>query len=247
MSTGKQKIALITGASQRIGAAIAQKLHSRDVNLILHYRNSGIAAEQLAADLNRQRSGSVTLLQADFEHPGELEMLVDAVQERHDRLDVLVNNASAFEPTPVGKVSQDDWDHLMASNLRAPFFLSQALLPLLAANQGCIVNLVDIHAQRPLQDYSVYCIAKAGLLMMTLSLARELGPQVRVNGVAPGSILWPEMDLDDAAKKAIIERTALKRRGEPEDIATAVAYLALDAPYVTGEILTVDGGRSLNM
>jgi len=247
MSTGKQKIALITGASQRIGAAIAQKLHSRDVNLILHYRNSGIAAEQLAADLNRQRSGSVTLLQADFEHPGELEMLVDAVQERHGRLDVLVNNASAFEPTPVGKVSQDDWDHLMASNLRAPFFLSQALLPLLAANQGCIVNLVDIHAQRPLQDYSVYCIAKAGLLMMTLSLARELGPQVRVNGVAPGSILWPEMDLDDAAKKAIIERTALKRRGEPEDIATAVAYLALDAPYVTGEILTVDGGRSLNM
>ncbi len=247
MSTGKQKIALITGASQRIGAAIAQKLHSREVNLILHYRNSGIAAEQLAADLNRQRSGSVTLLQADFEHPGELEMLVDAVQERHGRLDVLVNNASAFEPTPVGKVSQDDWDHLMASNLRAPFFLSQALLPLLAANQGCIVNLVDIHAQRPLQDYSVYCIAKAGLLMMTLSLARELGPQVRVNGVAPGSILWPEMDLDDAAKKAIIERTALKRRGEPEDIATAVAYLALDAPYVTGEILTVDGGRSLNM
>jgi pteridine reductase len=247
MSTGKQKIALITGASRRIGAAIAQKLHSREVNLILHYRNSGIAAEQLAADLNRQRSGSVTLLQADFEQPGELEMLVDTVQERHGRLDVLVNNASAFEPTPVGKVSQDDWDHLMASNLRAPFFLSQALLPLLAANQGCIVNLVDIHAQRPLKDYSVYCIAKAGLLMMTLSLARELGPQVRVNGVAPGSILWPEMDLDDAAKKAIIERTALKRRGEPEDIATAVAYLALDALYVTGEILTVDGGRSLNM
>jgi len=247
MSTGKQKIALVTGATRRIGAAIARKLHDRGFDVILHFRNSSGRAEQLALELNQVRANSARILRADFEQPREVTAMADQVRSMTDHLDALVNNASTFEPSPVGGVDEDQWDALMASNLRAPFFLSQALQPLLTAGQGCIVNLVDIHAERPLKDYSVYCIAKAGLLMMTRSLARELAPDVRVNGVAPGSILWPEQELDEAAKQSILERTALKRRGDPEDIAAAVAFLVLDAPYVTGEILTVDGGRSLNM
>ena len=247
MFPGNQKIALITGATRRIGAAIAKKLHARGLDLILHYRSSADAAQQLAAGLNQLRPGSAQLLRADFEESTEPEALAECVRTMTERLDVLVNNASTFEPTPLGKVNREQWDRLMASNLRAPFFLSQAMLPLLAPNQGCIVNLLDIHGQRPLKEYPVYCIAKAGLLMMTRALAREMAPDVRVNGIAPGSILWPEHGLDEAARKNILERTALKRRGEPEDIAAAVAYLVMDAPYVTGEILTVDGGRSLNM
>jgi pteridine reductase len=247
MSPRVQKIALITGATRRIGAAIAKRLHASGLDLILHYRDSVDAAEQLATEFNRERAGSAHLLRADFENPANVEEFASAVRSLTERLDVLVNNASTFEPSTVGKVDADQWDRIMASNLRTPFFLSQAMLPLLAASRGCIVNLVDIHGQRPLKDYPVYCIAKAGLIMMTRALARELGPDVRVNAVAPGSILWPEHGLDEAARQAIVERTALKRRGEPEDIAAAVAYLTLDAPYVTGEILTVDGGRSLNM
>lgn len=247
MFPGNQKVALITGAAQRIGAAIAQKLHASGLNLILHYRNSENAAGRLAAQLNRIRPKSTRTIRADFEQSGEIDALADRVRTMTGHLDVLINNASTFEPTPLGEVSQDQWDRLMASNLRAPFFLSQSMLPLLAPQHGCIVNLADIHGQRPLKDYSVYCIAKAGLLMMTRALARELAPDVRVNGVAPGSILWPEDGLDEAARKSILERTALKRRGEPQDIAAAVAFLVLDAPYVTGEIITVDGGRSLNM
>ena len=247
MSTGKSKIALVTGATRRIGAAIARQLHERGFDLILHYRSSTDCAEQLAAELNQCRAGSAQIIMADFEKPAEVAAMADRVRSMTDRLDALVNNASAFEPSPVGSVDDDQWDKLMASNLRAPFFLSQAMQPMLTTARGCIVNLVDIHAERPLKDYTVYCMAKAGLLMMTRALARELGPDVRVNCVAPGSILWPEQDLDETAKQSILDRTALKRRGEPEDVAAAVAFLVLDAPYVTGEILTVDGGRSLNM
>lgn len=247
MSTGKQKIALVTGATRRIGAAIARQLHERGFDLILHYRSSTDCAEQLAAKLNQRRAGSAQIIMADFQKPAEVAAMADRVRSMTDRLDALVNNASAFEPSPVGRVDDDQWDKLMASNLRAPFFLSQAMQPMLTAARGCIVNLVDIHAERPLKNYAVYCMAKAGLLMMTKALARELAPAVRVNGVAPGSILWPEQDLDETAKQSILDRTALKRRGEPEDVAAAVAFLVLDAPYVTGEILTVDGGRSLNM
>jgi pteridine reductase len=247
MSSANQNIALVTGASRRIGATIARKLHSRGLSVVLHFRDSAAAAGELAAELNQLRPESASLLQADLEQADATDTMAEEIGIRHGRLDVLVNNASVFEPSPLGEVSQAQWDRLMASNLRAPFFLSQSLLPLLTVSQGCIVNLVDIHGQRPLRDYPVYCMAKAGLIMMTLSLARELGPDVRVNGVAPGSILWPEQGLNEEARRTILNRTALKRRGEPEDIASAVTYLALDAPYVTGEILTVDGGRSLNM
>ena len=247
MSTGNQKIALVTGATRRIGAAIARTLHSRGLDLIMHYRSASESAEHLAAEFNELRPGSTRILSADFEDPEQLDAMIGHVQTMTARLDVLVNNASTFEPSTIGNVDGEQWNRIMASNLRAPFFLSQALQPQLARAQGCIVNLVDIHGERPLRDYSVYCIAKAGLSMMTKSMAREMGPDVRVNGVAPGSILWPEEGLDESARRSILERTALKRRGEPEDIAAAVAFLALEAPYVTGEILKVDGGRSLNM
>lgn len=237
--------ALITGAARRIGACIARHLHQAGYDLILHYRHSATDAEQLAEELNAIRPGSCSSLQADLAEMAEVERLAAEVQATGG-LNLLVNNASSFYPTPVGQVSQQDWDALINSNLRAPFFLTQALTPLLKQTQGCVINLVDVHAERGLTGYPVYSIAKAGLKMMTLSLARELAPEVRVNGIAPGPILWPEAEasLSEEARQAVLDKTLLARTGRPEDIAGAVLYLS-QAGYVTGQVLAVDGGRSL--
>jgi len=238
------RTALVTGAAKRLGAATARRLHAEGMNLLLHYNKSEAEAVQLCKELNALRKDSAAVAQADLGNIQGLESLVKAALQ-WDGLDVLVNNASSFRPTPLGGVIEDDWDELMASNLKAPFFLSQAAAVHLKKNHGSIVNMVDIHARRPLKDYTVYCAAKAGLAMLTLSLAKELGPEVRVNGVAPGPVLWPDAGLDAATKKSILEATALKRKGSPEDVAGAVLYLVRDAEYITGQIIAVDGGRSI--
>ncbi len=240
-------VALVTGAGRRIGAAIATALHGRGCEVLLHYRGSEPETAALAASLNDQRPGSAHTVQGDLSAPDGPERIAAQARKFATRLDVLVNNASRFYPTPVGDVSGDTWKDLMGSNLRGPFFLSQALLPELRESRGAIVNIVDIHAERPMRGHAVYCMAKAGLVMMTRSLARELGPEIRVNAVAPGAILWPEDEPSEEVKESILGRTALQRLGAPADIAGAVAYLALDAPYVTGQVLAVDGGRSLNI
>ena len=239
--------ALITGAARRIGAAIALALHERGCRVLLHYRGSKDEAAALAERLNRVRADSAFLLQADLMAHDGPERLAGQVREVTGHLDVLVNNASRFYPTPVGDVTPETWKDLMGSNLRGPFFLSQALLGELRNGGGAIINILDIHAERPMRGHSIYCMAKAGLAMMTRTPARELGPEIRVNGVAPGAMLWPENEPSERVKKHILERTALGRMGSPEDIAGAVVFLALDAPYVTGQVLAVDGGRSLNI
>ncbi|MGB9428392.1 MAG: pteridine reductase [Gammaproteobacteria bacterium] len=238
------KTALITGAARRIGAVVARRLHAEGMNLVLHYRSSEQDAKALCQSLNATRRDSAVLAQADLaEVDGFVSLIKTALQ--WGSLDLLVNNASTFYPTPIGKVSEPDWDNLMTSNLKAPFFLSQAAAPHLKQSHGVIINMVDIHARRPLREHTVYSTAKAGLAMLTLSLARELGPEVRVNGVAPGPILWPAQGLDENAKQAILDNTALKRAGSPDDIAGAIVYLMRDAEYVTGQILAIDGGRSI--
>ncbi|MGA9852815.1 MAG: pteridine reductase [Gammaproteobacteria bacterium] len=238
------KTALITGAARRIGAVVARRLHAEGMNLVLHYRSSEQDAQALCQSLNKTRRDSAALAQADLaDIDGFASLIKTSLQ--WGSLDLLVNNASMFYPTPIGKVSEPDWDNLMTSNLKAPFFLSQTAAPHLKKSHGVIINMVDIHARRPLREHTVYSIAKAGLAMLTLSLARELGPEVRVNGVAPGPILWPAQGLDDQAKQSILDNTALKRAGSPDDIAGAIIYLVRDADYVTGQILAVDGGRSI--
>ncbi len=239
------RAALITGAAQRIGATTARMLHSAGLDLTLHYRSSAADAQALAEALNAQRAESVQLLRADLLNTAELPGLVEKCVERWGRLDVLVNNASSFYPTALGSVTETEWQDLLGTNLKAPFFLTQAAAPHLREQHGCVINMVDIHAKRPLKGYPVYSIAKAGLVSMTRALARELGPEVRVNAVAPGAILWPERGMDEALRREIISRTALKRPGEPEDIARAILFLIRDALYTTGEVLVVDGGRSL--
>jgi len=238
------KVALITGAAHRIGAETARTLHKQGMRLVLHYRHSRKAAQSLQKDLNAQRTDSVILVQADLLSINCMPTIVTQAIDSFGQLDVLVNNASSFYPTQVGSVTEEQWDDLLGSNLKAPFFLSQAAAPFLAKQQGCIVNIVDVHADRPLKTYPVYSAAKAGLVMMTKALAVELGPDIRVNAVAPGAILWPE-NLDQVTKQRIINRTVLKRKGAPHDIAKAILYLIKDAGYMSGQVLTVDGGRSL--
>ena len=240
------KVVLITGAAHRIGATLARTLHAQGMNIVIHYRSSRKGALALQKELLALRADSVVLVQADLLEFKKLPSLVKEAHKAWGRLDVLINNASTFYPTPMGKVDETIWDDLMGSNLKAPFFLAQAAAPLLKKHHGCIVNIVDIHAQRPLKAHPVYSMAKAGLAMMTKSLAGELGPEVRVNGVAPGAILWPENEMDDVTKQRIISRTFLKRQGDAMDIAKAIRFLIEDAPYMSGQILTVDGGRSLN-
>lgn len=241
-------VALITGGAQRIGRQIAETLHQRGYRVIIHYRRSQDAADKLVDTLNAERPHSAASLAADFAETGAAEQLAAKAQTLFGRVDALVNNASDFHPTPVGKISEADFDTLMASNLRAPLFLSQALAPELSARKGCIVNLVDIYAQRPLAEHTAYCCAKAGVAMLTQSLALELAPNVRVNGVAPGAILLPSEDsaFADQEKRNIEEKVALRRIGEPQDIASTIAFLVCDAPYITGQIIAVDGGRTLS-
>jgi pteridine reductase len=239
--------ALVTGAAKRIGAVIARTLHDAGANVAIHYNRSAAEAEQLAEELNRRRPNSAFTVAADMLDIGAVERMADQVLERigSDKLDVLVNNASNFYPTPLGTITLEQWQDLMGSNLKAPLFLSQALLPALRAARGVIINIVDVHWQRPLRDHPVYGAAKAGLAMLTRSLAKDLGPDIRVNGVSPGAILWPDEGMSEALRASIIKQTALKRSGGPEDIASAVLFLVRDAPYVTGQIIAVDGGRSV--
>ena len=239
------KVVLITGAAHRIGATTARMLHAEGLNILLHYRNSRDAAESLQAELNAIRTNSVYLIQADLHDTAKLPALVEQAIQIWGRLDVLINNASSFYATPIGTVTESHWEDLIGSNLKAPFFLSQTAAPYLRQQHGCIVSIVDIHAERPLKEFPVYSMAKAGLVMLTKSLACELGPEVRVNAVAPGAILWPE-NLGENEKEKIISRTFLKRQGTPDDIARAILYLIRDAGYMSGQVLTVDGGRSLN-
>jgi pteridine reductase len=241
------KTALVTGAAARIGAEIARTLHQHGCNLLIHYNSNRDAATALAASLNQQRADSAVVFNADLSQHSGVDELVQACKQQTDRLDVLVNNASRFYPTAVGETLAYQWDDLLNSNLRGPYFLSQGLLSLLRSASGSIINIVDVHAERPMLGHAAYCISKAGLAMMTRALARELGPEVRVNGIAPGAILWPESEPEESVKDDILRRTSLGRLGEATDIASAVSFLAFNAPYVTGQILAVDGGRSLNI
>ena len=235
---------LVTGGAKRVGAAICRRLHAAGANLMLHYRSSAGEARLLQAELNHQRKESVSLIQADLLDLGKLPSLIDQTVQIFGRLDGLVNNASSFRQTPVGEISIEDWEDLIGANLRAPLFIAQAAAPALKKTQGAIVNITDIHAERPLKNYVAYSIAKAGLVGLTRSLARELAPEVRVNAVAPGPILWPDdEEFDELSRQRIISHTPLKREGTPEDIAKAVYFLLSEATYVTGETINVDGGR----
>ncbi len=238
------KVVLITGGAKRVGAATCRRLHSAGANLMLHYRVSAGEARLLQAELNHQRKDSVALIQADLLDTAKLPAMVEQTVQSFGRLDALVNNASSFFPTPVGEITLAAWEDLIGTNLRAPLFLSQAAAPALKKTQGAIVNITDIHAERPLKNYVVYSVAKAGLVGLTRSLARELAPEVRVNAVAPGPILWPDDEsFDELSRQRIISHTPLKREGTPEDIAKAVHFLLAEATYVTGETINVDGGR----
>ena len=242
------KVVLITGGAKRVGAAIARRLHASGANLVLHYHSAKGEANRLLAELNAARAESAATVQANLLNVAELPELVRTSVARFGRLDVLVNNASSFYATPLGEIKLTEWDDLIGTNLKAPLFLAQAAAAHLKNAHGCIVNVTDIHADRPLKGYVVYTTAKAGLAGLTRSLARELGPEVRVNGVAPGPVLWPEDgSFDELARQRVISHTLLKRAGEPEDIASAAYYLIADAPYVTGQIIAVDGGRSVNL
>lgn len=239
------KTVLITGAGKRIGAACARLLHASGFNVIVHYKSSQSLALQLCDELNALRAGSAVPLQADLLQSSELNNLAIAAERVWGGIDVLINNASLFYPQPLMAVSEADWDALLGANLKSPFFLVQALAETLTRRNGCIVNLVDIHAERGLPGYPVYSIAKAGLAMMTKCLAKELAPHVRVNAVSPGAILWPEQGCDEVEKQALLERVALQRLGAEADIAKAVRFLIEDGDYITGQILNVDGGRTL--
>ena len=238
-------VALITGAGRRVGAVIARTLHAAGYDLALHYRHSADAARALADELEAQRRGSTLLLQAELADLAALPRLLEQLLAHYGRLDALVNNASAFYPTPVGSATPAQWNELFASNAQAPFFLCQAAVPALRAARGGIVNLVDIYAERPLAGHPLYCMAKAALAAMTRSLALDLAPEVRVNGVAPGAVLWPSEGKSPAEQQAMLAGTPLQRAGTPGDVASAVLWLLRDAPYVTGQIIRVDGGRTL--
>ena len=252
MSKSRTTTALVTGAARRIGACIAETLHARGCRVFLHYQSSSQQVNELADRLNQQRADSAVVVQADLGQMESLDKMVAQIQSRTDHLDLLVNNASQFFPTAVGSTTEKQWAELMDSNLKGAYFLTQALLPELSVGGGSIVNLLDVHANRPMPGHAVYSAAKAAMQMMTLALAKELGPAIRVNGVAPGAILWPEQEQSSneqssREQREILDKTVMKKAGSAGDIASAVAYLGLDAPYVTGQILAVDGGRSLNI
>jgi pteridine reductase len=241
------KVALVTGSARRIGASIARILHANGMNIVLHYNSSEEEANKLCAEFNQTRDNSAITIRAGLQEAESEKSLIDRAIQAWGRLDLLVNNASRFYRTQFGEVTEYAWEDLLNSNLRGPFFLSQAAAPHLKKTKGVIVNITDIHGERPLRNYSVYCISKSGLLMMTRALAKELGPDVRVNAISPGSIIWPEGGnmLNDDEKKKIVEATSLQRSGSADDIAKAVLFFVRDAEYVTGQVLNVDGGRTL--
>lgn len=238
------KTALITGAAARLGATTTRLLHHAGAHVVIHYRSSKGKAEKLAAELNAARADSASLVQADLLDMDSLPQLVDDTLSINGRLDVLINNASTYYPTPIGSATQEQWDDLFGSNARAPFFLAQAAADALRKAQGCIVNMVDIYADRPNPDHPVYNMAKAANAMMVKALAHDLAPEVRVNGIAPGAALWPENDSSDAERQKILERIPLRRPAGAEQIAQAVLFMVAGTDYVTGQILAVDGGRS---
>ncbi|MDQ2070868.1 pteridine reductase [Natronospira bacteriovora] len=237
------KTVLVTGAARRIGATIADRLHGAGMNVVIHYRHSGEEAQALSTKLNARRPDSAVTAQADLLAPDGFPSLIKTA-EQWGGLDVLINNASSFYPTPMSEADENQWDDLIGSNLKGPFFLAQAAMENLRNRRGQIINIIDIHAFRPLGEHPIYCAAKAGLAMLTRSLAKELAPWVRVNGIAPGAILWPEQGMDDATRRHVLDRVPLQCTGKPEDIAAAALFLIRDAPYVNGHILPVDGGRS---
>jgi len=243
--SGNTPVALITGGAQRVGAVTARVLHQAGCRVVIHYRHSRDPARALQSELNASQENSVMLVQGDLLQVAKLKNLVDETKKTFGRLDILINNASTFYPTIIGDTDEQQFEDLIGTNLKAPFFLSQAAAPLLRSQRGCIVNMVDIYAERPLKDHAVYCAAKAAMISMTRSLARELAPEVRVNAVAPGAILWPADGGDEISRQRIISRTPLKRSGEPNDIAAAIHYLVLDAPFVTGQVINIDGGRTI--
>ncbi|NBX00501.1 MAG: pteridine reductase [Methylophilaceae bacterium] len=245
----QNKIVLITGGAKRVGASICRLLHANGTNLMIHYRSSVNEARALQAELNLQRPNSVAIIQADLLNLSVLPSLVQETIKHFGKIDVLINNASSYYPTEIGDIQEEQWQDLMGSNLKAPLFLSQAAAVELRKQQGCIINITDMHVERPKKGYVVYSVAKAGLVTLTKSLAHELSPEVRVNAVAPGPVMWPEDNpqFDELYRQRVISQTLLKRIGEPKDIAKAVKFLIQDAPFITGQIIAVDGGRSLNL
>lgn len=237
-------VVLITGSAKRLGCAMLRRLHHQGYRVIIHCHRSIDDAQQLAGDFNQQRAHSAAVIAGDLTQNDTLQRLATEALQCFGRLDVLINNASAFYPTAIGQASFDDWEQLMGSNAKAPFFLSQALAPALSQQNGCIINMVDIHAERPLQEHPIYCMAKSALLMLTKSLARELAPTIRVNGIAPGAILWPSNDIAEADKTMILRQIPLERLGTPDDIADTACFL-IQSSYINGQVIAVDGGRSL--
>ncbi|MCI0401733.1 MAG: pteridine reductase [Gammaproteobacteria bacterium] len=238
------RTALITGGARRIGAEIARGLHKAGINVVIHYRSSIDEAIALQQELNTARNESAHLLQADLLVLDTLQGLCEKAHGVWGRLDILINNASAFYPTPVADATESDWNEIVGINLKVPFFLAQCATPYLREVRGTIINIVDIHAERPLKDYVLYSTAKAGLIMLTKALAKELAPDVRVNGISPGAFLWPD-SMSKAAKQQILSRTLLKRKGQPSELVGAVLFLIRDADYMTGQVITIDGGQML--
>jgi len=245
MNDKLEKWILITGAAKRVGAKMVEVLHSNGFNIVIHYNSSSEAASNLSAKLNQQRAGSSIIIGGNLTDDSAIETLIPNVIEQTGRLDVLINNASTFYPTPIENITLKDWDNLLGTNLKAPLFLSKHAAKYLKDSEGLIINIVDIHARKPLKNHPIYGSAKSGLAMLRKSLARDLAPSVRVNGIAPGMILWPENEPSESIKKSILNQIPLKRSGSPEDIANCALFLIKDAPYITGQIIPIDGGRSI--
>ena len=245
----KDKVVLITGGAKRVGAAICRLLHANGAQLMIHYRSSTSEARALQAELNLKRANSVAIIQGDLLNLAVLPSMVQETIKHFGKLDVLINNASSYYATEIGEIDDDQWEDLVGSNLKAPLFLSQAAAPELRKQHGCIINITDMHVERPKKGYIVYSVAKAGLVTLTKSLAHELSPEVRVNAVAPGPVMWPEDNpqFDEVYRQRVISQTLLKRIGEPDDVAKAVKFLIQDSPFITGLVIAVDGGRSLNL
>jgi len=244
-----RKIALVTGGAKRIGQAIYKMLHASGIDLMIDYRHSSDEAKNLQQELNGIRKDSASIIQADLLNLNVLPSLIHETMNVYGRLDILINNASSYYPTEIGKMNENNWNDLIGSNLKAPLFLSQLATDELIKTKGCIINITDTHIDKPKKNYIIYSIAKSGLTTLTKSLAQELSPEVRVNAVAPGPVLWPENneEFNEIYKQRVISQTLLKKMGSPEDVAMAVKFLVLDAPFITGHILAVDGGRSISL